>query len=308
MLGIKRQKGANRSFDVRGIDGTKLKYHTDGSISLADPTCQIKETNGGVEVNITARDFKELKRMIPGIVRKNPKLSQDKLLQMATRSKEPSPWFWGKLDFGGVEAGKSVIKTCLAMLYRCGLSIDQCEHARSHLFQDGEPCFGYFNKRDLVGRNRPSQTFPHCVWIHGDSLQKQTVAYVEYFGVQRIVACLSSKYAGKDFSRGYAIDPVTGKELDLKVDVDIATDEIRRIYDYEMVDPEITQRAVEALFDSWVTIDRQRSIDKAIDEAINHALSECGITSTDMLTSENFHKFGFIIAESLTEWALLRMR
>ena len=307
MLGIKRRRGANQSFEVMSIDGRKLKYHTDGSIGLADPTCDINESNGRVEVNITARDFKELKRMIPGIVRKHPKLSQDKLLQMATMSKEPSPWFWGKLDFGGGEAGKSIIKTCLAMLYRHGLNIDQCEHAHSYLLKGGEPCFGYFNERDLIG-NRPSETFLHCVWIRGDSLQKQIAAYVEYFGVQRIVACLSSVYAGDDFSCGYAIDPVTGKNLDLEVDVDILSNEIRGIYDRKMVNPDITKRAIEALFSSWMKIDRQRSIDKAADDAISHALSECGITSLAMVTSENFHKFSSVISDSLTEWARLRLR
>ena len=55
---------------------------------------------------------------------KHPKLSQEKLLQMATRSKEFSHRFWKKLDFGGMEPGKSVIKSCFAMLHRCGLSID----------------------------------------------------------------------------------------------------------------------------------------------------------------------------------------
>jgi len=307
LLGVKRSSGANQPFAVEGIDGKGLRYHPDGSMSLAKPVCEIKELDGKIKVNIKARTFKELESMIPGIVKKHPKLSRDKLLQLATRSKEPSSWFRGELTFGGVEAGKSVIKTCLAMLYRCGLDIDQCEHAQSYLFEDGEPCFGYFNMRDLV-RNRPRQSFFHCVWIRGDSLQKQIVAYVEYFGVYRIIACLSSKYAGADFSCGYAIDPVTGKDLGLEVDIDISSDEIRRIYDYEMIASDITQTAVGALLDTWVELDRQRAKNNAINHAINHALSECGVPSIDMLTSENTLKFCAVVAKSFTKWAFPELR
>ena len=302
LLDVKRSRGTNQPFVVEGIDGTKLKYHPDGSMSRAEPVCEINELEDKIEVNIKARTFKELKGMIPGIVKKHPKLSQDKLLQMATRSKEPSPWFRGDLEFGGVEAGKSVIKTCFAMLYSCGLDINQCEHAQNYLFEGGEPCFGYFNKRDLV-RNRPDQTFPHCVSIRGDSLQKQIVVYVEYFGLQRIVACLSSKYTGEDFSGGYAIDPMTGKELDLEVDIDISSNEIRRIYDYEMIDHNVTRRALGALLDTWSELDQKRARDNAIDRAINHALGECGVPSIGMLPDENIDRFSTIVANSLTKWA-----
>ena len=113
---------------------------------------------------------------------------------------------------------------------------------RAKTMRTGEPCFGYFNVRDLV-KDRLIHTFFHCVWTRGDSLRKQAVAYVDYFSVQRIVACLSSKYAGEDFSCGYAIDLLTGQELDLEVDTDISSDEIRRIYDYEMVDNDIAEKA-----------------------------------------------------------------
>lgn len=307
LLDVKRSRGTNQPFIVERIDGTKLKYHSDGSMSRAEPVCEIDESEDKIEVNIKARTFKELRAMIPGIVKKYPTLSQDKLLQMATRSKEPSPWFKVKLEFGDGEAGKSVIKTCLAMLYSCGLGINQCEHAQSYLFEGGEPCFGYFNKRDLV-RNRPDQTFPHCVSIRGDSLQKQIVAYVEYFGFQRIVACLSSKYAGEDFSCGYALDPVTGKELDLEVDIDILSSEIRRIYDYEMVDYNVTRRAIEALLDAWLEIDRKRPRDNAIDRTINHALGECGVPSIGRLSDENIDRFSTIVANSLTRWAFPGLR
>ncbi|MCY3629866.1 MAG: hypothetical protein OXI05_12645 [Bacteroidota bacterium] len=196
--------------------------------------------------------------MITGIANKHPELSWDKLRKMVSESRETSCWFGIDLEFGGLTTGKSVIKTSLASLHGHGLTIDQCEHARTYVSEGGEPCFGYFNKRDFVS-NRPRQTFSHWIQIRGDPLQKQVVAHVEYFGIQRIVACLSSKYEGKDFSCRYAIDPVTEEDLNLEVDVDISSDEIQRIYDHEMVDDEnITKWALEALLGSLVEIDMQQ--------------------------------------------------
>ena len=44
-----------------------------------------------------------------------------------------------------------------------------------------------------------------------DPNERQLLAYVEYFGWLRIVACLSNNYEGIAFSHCYAIDPVAGK-------------------------------------------------------------------------------------------------
>ncbi|MXZ04544.1 MAG: HNH endonuclease [Rhodothermaceae bacterium] len=301
LLGIKRPRGSNQSFTVRGIDGTKLEYLPDGSMSLAKPIYRVKESNGRVEINVMARTREELKGMIPGIVRRHPKLSQDMLLQTATWSKEPSPWFGSELEFGGVETGKSIIKTCLAMVYSCGLKIDQCEHAKSYLFEGGEPCFGYFNTRDLV-RNKPSQSYFHCVWIRGDSRRGHIVAYVEYFGFRKVVACLSSTYSGKEFSCGYAIDPVTGKELDIDVEIDFTPDEIRRVYAYEMVDHHNTLQDLEPMFEYILELDYQRAKHNAIDTAIKHALSELRLPSPNLLRVEDIPRFSSLFVESFAEW------
>ena len=80
MLAVKRKR-PNRPFDVEGRDGTKLRYHPDGSMSHAKPTCEIEESDGTIKVNIKARTWKELDEMVSGIVRKYPQLDREELLQ-----------------------------------------------------------------------------------------------------------------------------------------------------------------------------------------------------------------------------------
>ena len=154
------------------------------------------------------------------------------------------------LRFGGPLAGRSVVKSCLALAYKVGLNIDDCEHAKNYLLSDGNACFGYFNEKDVV-INRPQNTFFHCVYVCGDPKNKQVLAYAEYFGYQRIVVCLSSNYVGKKFSHVYAIDLVTGKELDIEINLEIGPEEIPDIYAYKKVDWNVTKRALEALLAVW---------------------------------------------------------
>ena len=59
---------------------------------------------------------------------------------------------------------------------------------------------------------------------------------MEYFGCLRFVAWLSRAYEGGAFSHRYAVDPVTGKEMDLDVVLDISPAERAEIDDGAAVD------------------------------------------------------------------------
>ena len=210
------------------------------------------------------------------------------------------------LDFGGSLAGRSVIKSCLAMAYDAGLDIDQCEHAKTYLLSDGEACLGYFNEYDVV-QKRPERTFFHWVHVYGNPDQKQVLAYVEYFGWQRIVACLSSNYGGERFSRGYAIDPVTGKELDIDVVLEMEPAEIPEIYGYKRIDYEEVRRSLDVLVRAWMEHDRERAMLRAIDDALEFARLECGVEPGDELSREKCAELSRVIVDRLEPFLLHRL-
>ena len=184
---------------------------------------------------------------------------------------------------GGRVAGRSVIKSCLAMVYEAGLHIDTCEHAKSYLLSDGAACFGHFNEYDVV-TNRPENTFFHAVYVCGDPVRKQILAYVEYFGFLRIVACLSSNYTGDAFSCGYAVDPVSGKGLDLKFNLDIAPEDMSAIYAYKKVNYDETNRALERLLSHWSELDQERALWDAVEDALDIDNAEYGVKPGDVPT------------------------
>ncbi len=182
-------------------------------------------------------------------------------------------------------AGRSVIKSCLALAYEAGLHIDDCEHAKSYLVSDGEPCFGYYNETDVV-TNRPTRVFFHCIFVSGDPTSGQVLAYAEYFGCQRIVACLSSDYDGDQVSRCCAIDPVTGQELDIDVHLNFTPEDIDAIYAGKKVDNNELAMALSPLVETYQERSRNTSIAHAVKDAVEFAMAHCGVQPGETLSDE----------------------
>ncbi len=286
MFNINRDRGNNQRFDVETINGRKLTVRPDGSMTIAQPVFDKHDLGDKTEIKIQARSKKEFKKIVSGLQKQHPQIDIDEMLKNATDEREYSSVPYKiPLVFAGHLAGRSIVKSCLALAYEIGLNIDKCEHAKSYLLSDGKACFGFFNEYDVV-RDRPENTFFHGVYVCGDPVRKQILAYVEYFGFLRIVACLSSNYIGDAFSVGYAVDPVTGTELDLKFDLDVAPEEISEIYAYKKVNYDETRRALYTLLAYWSELDEKRAISNAVRDALEYICTEYDVKSGDLLSDE----------------------
>ena len=103
--------------------------------------------------------------MLIGLSRPGSDLNIEELLSQATLTEEhlEEPLHLSH-QCGGPLAGRSTIKTCLALAYDAGLSRNDCPHAIEYLVSDGHACFGYYNETDPVVR-RPKNTPLHCVYV-----------------------------------------------------------------------------------------------------------------------------------------------
>ena len=288
MLDIQRGRGENQSIVVETIKGEKLLLRPDGSMTI--PRTVFSKSNIGnmIRVSIQARSRQEAKKLIPGLKRSHAKLDVDKAISEISEWPEnqrlQDPWFTS-LDFGGNLAGRSVVKSCLALAYEAGLHIDDCEHAKNYLLSDGEPCFGYYNETDIV-TNRPTRVFFHCIFVSGDPTSRQILAYAEYFGYQRIVACLSSDYDGDPFSCCYAIDPVTGQELDIDVHLNFTSEDIAAIYAYKKVDNNKMVMALSPLLETSGERRIKASITHAAKDAAEFAFANSGVQPGEIPSDE----------------------
>ena len=299
MLNIKRSRGRNRRFVVETSSHRKLTVHPDGSMTIAEPIFEKRQLGNKSAVRIHARTMREMRNMVTGLKRKHPQIDIDEVMKEADRQREylREPYAI-TLNVGGPIAGRAMIKSCLALVYDAGLDIGHCREVESYLLKDGQPCFGYYNERDVV-KNRPKSTFFHCIYVCGDPTKRQLLAYVEYFGWLRIVARLSNAYDGMAFAHCYAIDPVSGKELNLDVELMIEPADIPEIYDYRKVDNSEVGRALGAVVEAWGQMDRERAQDRAVEDALKFACDECGIREGDILSDEQAAQCARVVAQRL---------
>ncbi|MYK32635.1 MAG: HNH endonuclease [Boseongicola sp. SB0670_bin_30] len=304
MLNVKRSRGRNRSFVVETVSDRKLTLDSDGTMGIADPLFEAHELAGKTTVQIRARTMRELKGMLSGLKKKHPQLDVDEVMKQAEPVQEYSDEPYAiPLSVGGAVAGRSMVKSCLAMVHDVGLTTDQCEEAKHYLLSGGKPCFGFYTKRDLV-RNRPEKTFFHCVHVQGDPERRQILAYVEYFGCLRFVAWLSRDYKGCAFSHCYTVDPVTGKELDLDIVLDIDPADLAEIDDGGAVDYGEVARALGVLVGAWKEMDVERARTHAIDDAIAFACAECGVSEGDILSDEQAAQFARLVSGRMTPYLM----
>lgn len=304
-FGINRERGNVPSQTFQTTGGNKLKLNAEGSMDIPKPVYEETVLDTGVNINISARSMKEAKSMLKGVKKKYPQVDLDELIANAQVKTSYCPdMLQYNLCFGGQQAGRSIVKSALAMAVDSGVDPKACEHAREYLLNDdGESCFGYYYENDLVS-NRPEGVPLHCVYVKGNPSTKQLLAYVEIYGVQRVVMCLSSSYNGEPFVSSYAINPVEGTELDLLVDLTLSPEDILAAYSYE----KIPEGSIESAFGKVISTGMAASVEKeknrVIEQAVQHAFSNCGAKEGEVLLPEHRDKLTSLMMEKLEPFLL----
>ena len=305
LLNIKRERNAVPELMLETAKGRSLRHRSDGHITTSRYDESIEEVEGKIIIKVSAPSKKVLKRHLPGLVRRYPRLKRVNLLQHVEQEKEYAADPMGiSLEFGGLDVGRSVVKSCVALAHLAGVHLAALDCAREYLAGENKPCFGYYNEIDVV-INRPSQTFFHCVYVQGSRKTGKVVGYVEYFGCYRIIVLLSDSYSGEAFSECYAIDPVTGNEIPLKVELpEFSSEDIQDIYEERKVNIETTRSALETLLESYLENSRNRELLRVLNDAVPFAFTNCGATPGEIWTDEQIGRFKALVMERLTPFLL----
>ena len=302
LLGIKRERGNPPDMLVDTLDGRQLRHGSGGRLTRHRVEIREEEIDGEIHVNISAPSKKELRKHLRGLVRRYPQLEGVDLMSHAVASREYEPSPMGiNLTFGGLVAGRSVVKSCAALAHIAGVRLDDLEQAREYLRGKGSPCFGYYNERDVVV-DRPPRTFFHCVHVHGNERTGKVVGYVEYYGYMRIVLLLSEAYRGPEFTETYAVDPVAGTDLEVSVNLpDFTMQDIQDIYDYKKVDYDICRKAIEPLIESYTETASARETSRIVKDAWDYAGEKCGVKFGETIPEEQRARFRDFVKERLRE-------
>lgn len=296
---INRDRGSLSKKEFKTVDGRKIRVLPDGSMEHTKPTINLEEHAKGAKVHVSARNIKEAKQIVSGLSQKMsekyPKakpIDIDAIEFKAQREYLESPLEISK-SYGGLSAGRSTVKSALAMVAESGVDVRCCEKAIPFLggSKGSEPCFGfYYDKSDLV-LNRPEGLPFHCVHVESDEQEKLIKGYVEYFGHLRYVLLLSSNYSGRSFRASYSINPLTGEELKLDINISLTKSDILDCYQYKRYDADVLNTAMGSILGTLAAIDRERQTEKEIHLAYEYALNKMGVTGDEELTKEDYMLF-----------------
>ncbi|WP_071871054.1 HNH endonuclease [Atopomonas hussainii] len=307
LFGISRERGEAPSQLFETTGGDKLKLNVDGSMSIEKPTYSERpmEPGAGVQIQIRARSMAEAKQMLQGVKRKYPQVDLKESLNNAKSQYYYCPDMLNfNLSFGGHKAGRSIVKSALALAASSGIPARECTEATNYLRSDeAEACFGYFYEKDLI-QNRPKGIPLHCISIKGCSKIKQVIGYVEYFGTLRTVLCLCESYEGPEISDTYAINPITGEELSLLVNLNLSNSEIREAYDYKKTPNGSIEAALGEVIPASMKAAFEKEKDRVLNEAVIYAFENCGAKEGEMLTPEHTKKLTSLMMERIKPFIL----
>lgn len=260
---VARDRGENRAEVIETTAGEKLIY-AKNSLKLFAPKIKKEVKEDRVHFQISANDMKQARQIVTGLKRTYPTLDVEKALDSATvQSEYPEGYFDFDLSYGGLSVGKSFVKTALALLSANGINPKICERANAYIFNDGEPCFGYYYHHDLI-INRPVGVPVHCICVKGNKASRTIQAYLEYFGIVRIVISLSANYEGDDFKYSYAIDPTKGQEFSVDFDLNFDESEVRKIYDYQFYDSQVFSDCLHAVLPHEIQRQQEQHLEEVL--------------------------------------------
>ena len=296
-LGIRRQRGNVPSQAFPTASGQNVRVNADGTMTPAKPEVTVTTEEDKTRIHVSARSRRELKKTLRGLQRNYPKLQDIDLDELMLDAQENSYYSSDPIkinpEFGDIRAGRSLVKSAVALVFDAGIDPAQCDLALDYLLQEGkEPCFGYYYdaEKDIIASRPPKSPF-HCVYVKGSSENSTLLGYIEFFSLWRIVLCLSQSYTGKDFTNVYAIDPVKGDELDISVDFDLTLSDIQAAYEDGKFDQDTYIGAISTVFDVIQETDFNRALERVVDDAVRETIAVCGFNEGDYLTEEQAWDF-----------------
>lgn len=308
LMDIRRQGGKNQPIPIKTLSGDEFVLQPGGGLTIPKPIFSQRDHATGKEIEFSASSEKEARQILKNLKKKYPHISiEDSMKNMQIHKTYPEEPMKISIHLGGLDAGRSIVKSCLALAFAAGFDICDAEHARAYLLEDGKPCFDYFYETDLVA-NRPSDVFFHCVFVQADPNSNSILAYVEYFGIQRMVFCLSNQYSGEPFSVCYAIDPETGKELDIKVNLDLTPCEVTDIYSSDQMDRPQFFEAINKFMIHYMKKATENAMSAAIHDALEDAMSELGMEEGQEMNEEDARRLAGSTVDKLTPFLLHLLR
>jgi hypothetical protein len=310
MFNISRERGDPPMLKVVTTAGEQLTVGPAGKLIPTNPVVEKRTgTAGGFQYHVKARSMDEARKILIGLKRNHPEIDVEARLAGAEIEETYADGaVMHDLSIGGPLAGRSMVKSCVAMAFATGIDWVLCNSAVHYLRdRDAPASFGYYHEKDLLDR-RAAGVPLHCLAVRADPDSGLIIAYAEYFGLYRIVACLGEGYAGPIVESSYTLDPRQGAELDVAVDLSFSQSDIEDIYAYKYASPEDFKQAADAVIGPAIKSQLDAEQQRVFGQAVNEAFATCGARPGEKLTEEHVLRISRAVAEKVTPFILHRLR
>ena len=306
MFEINRQRGKTPPIRAVTTADEHITIWPDGTLMHTRPIVErTLMDDGAVNYHIKARTEAEARSLIRDLKRKFPQLDEGAVFgQVESQDSYLAGTVIHNLGIGGEIAGRSIVKSCAAMAAYSGIDWSRCTQAIAYIRNsDARPCFGYYNQKDLVS-GRVDGTPMHCLGVSADPSSGLILAYAEYFGLHRAVACLGEGYDGPPIRAAYALDPIDGSELAVEVALPFSRSDINEIYEYRRYDPALMKASGDAVLGPLMRRNYDRERERAIGRGVDRGFRECGAKEGDFLTEEHVQFIARCVADEMARFLL----
>lgn len=214
-------------------DGTEYKILNGITPALARPKFTVKEVPGGGTYSITARSEDEMRSILSGLKKKYPVLDVDDAMKHAKtfkgRMKEHIEF---NLVIGGELPFRSILKSAVGYFLHEGGNREDVKHLLGMIkgkevldivrgYQPPDPIYSQMDNEVI-----------HLLHLVGNEKDHILYCYVELFSAFSFVVLLSENYRGRDMTKTYANDAITGVRVKKSVLLNLSAAEILGLPSY----------------------------------------------------------------------------
>jgi hypothetical protein len=308
LFGIKRQRGEVPPLEVVTVSGDRLFIRSDGSLHPAPTAPTLYEEGGQQWLQVTSPTMADARKTLETLKeRRYPKMDVEKELAAAQVQQKFDNVIKFDLTFSDENARRAAVKSAFVLAVHSGADACACPGVLSYLKgSDASPPYGFFFERDPI-TNRPAKTPLHCVAVSSRGNQGQLLGYVEYFGIHRMVVCLAHQYDGADIHCCYAVNPITGEQLQLEFTIGLSREDVARCYRGECVPKGVPEAAFHEVMPLAMEVNRKRAWQDAVNRAIKHGLDNCGAVKDEMLTAQHASKIAELATQRLLPFLMRQL-
>ncbi|WP_456432365.1 HNH endonuclease [Nitratifractor sp.] len=221
MLMIKRHRGKPQPIvGEKQSSGETYILEVGGKPKLAKPIIETNFDGEKTNISITARNEKELKKIIQGIAKKYPQVDVEQAIKYAQWRKE---YFEEALHFqikiGGNEVFRAVCKAAINFYIYSKGDPSQIKHLIPYIKGEKEKEVVWMHyEDDLYDLN--SDEISHILHLVGKKDEQILYCYVDYFNTYKYMVLLNNNYQGQDIKKTYCFDLINTVPIEKEVRVD----------------------------------------------------------------------------------------